>query len=218
RPLDPASAAGVRTPTPLFHNCSGKHAGMLLACVRQGWAAPNYRSKTHPLQRCVLRAIRSLAGVEPIVGVDGCGVPVHGMPLRAIATMYARLGDAERAGATLAPTLRRATDAMRAEPYLVGGRDRDDTAVMAAIPGIVMKEGAEALNCVAVPAAGLGIAVKVADGGYRAAGPATIAVLEALGSIPSPARRSLEKLARPLVRGGGRAVGHLEPLVELRHR
>ncbi len=218
RPLDPASAAGVRTPAPLFHNCSGKHAGMLLACQRQGWAKPAYRSKTHPLQRRVLGAVRSLTGVEPIIGVDGCGVPVHGMPLRSIATMYARLGDAERAGPTLAPTLRRAMDAMRAEPYLVGGRDRDDTAVMAAIAGIVMKEGAEALNCVAVPEAALGIAVKVADGGYRAAGPATIAALEALGLVPSPARRALEPLARPLVRGGGRPVGHLEPLVELRHR
>jgi L-asparaginase II len=214
RPLDPASAAGVRTPTPLHHNCSGKHAGMLLACVRQGWDLPTYRARSHPLQRRVLRAVRTLSGVDPVVGVDGCGVPVQGMSLRAIATMYARLAEPARAGA-LAPALARATGAMRAQPYLVGGRDRDDTLVMQALDGMVMKEGAEALDCAVSLEAGIGVAVKVADGGYRAAGPATVAVLDALGLVPPGARRTLAEVASPPIKGGGRPVGRLEPLVRL---
>jgi L-asparaginase II len=215
RPLDPDAAAGVRTPAPLFHNCSGKHAGMLLACVRQGWAIPTYRSRGHPLQRRVLTAVRSLAGVEPVVGVDGCGVPVHGMPLRAIATMYARLAEPERAGA-LAPHVERVTGAMRAEPYLVGGRGRDDTAVMQAVDGIAMKEGAEALNCAVALGPGIGVAVKVADGGYRAAGPATIAVLDQLGLVDPRARRILAPAASPPVTGGGKQVGRIEAVLSLR--
>jgi L-asparaginase II len=215
RPLDAASAARVRTPAPLFHNCSGKHAGMLLACARTGWPTGSYRSARHPLQRRVLAAVRTLSGVEPVVGVDGCGVPVHGMPLRAVATMYARLGEPERGG-DLARQMERVVNAMRAEPYLVGGRGRDDTEVMRALDGVVMKEGAEALDCAVALGPGLGIAVKVADGGYRAAGPATIAVLDQLGLVPATARRALARVSSPAVRGGGRRVGLVEPLVRVR--
>jgi L-asparaginase II len=217
RPLDPASAARVRGPAPVFHNCSGKHAGMLLASARRGWRTATYRSSGHPLQRRVLAAVRELSGADPDLGVDGCGVPVHALPLRRIATMYARLSTPDRLG-DLAPSAARALAAMRAEPYLVGGRHRDDTAVMRAVPGVVMKEGAEALDCAVALDAGLGIAVKVADGGYRAAGPATIAVLGQLGLVPSPARRRLTEVAEPPVLGGGRRVGTLAPVVALQRR
>jgi len=214
RPIDPASAAGVRTPVPLFHNCSGKHAGMLLASVRAGWPTATYRNRSHPLQRRVHAAVRRLSGVDPVVGVDGCGVPVHGMPLASVATMYARLADPGRQGA-LAPAVARALGAMRAEPYLVGGRDRDDTAVMQALDGVVMKEGAEALDCAVLTDRGIGIAVKVADGGYRAAGPATIAVLDRLGALDATSRRALRHRAAPAVFGGGRPVGALEVVMDL---
>ena len=217
RPLDPGSAVGVRRPAPVFHNCSGKHAGMLLGCVRAGWPTPTYRGRSHPLQRRVLQTVRLLTGAEPVVGVDGCGVPVHGVPLRAIATMYARLSDPDRAGA-LAPQVVRATAAMRAQPYLVGGRGRADTTVMQANPDIVMKEGAEALDCAVSLDAGMGVAVKIADGGYRAAGPATIEVLDRLGLVDAGARRRLRPIAHPRVMGGGRPQGRMDPVVELRRR
>lgn len=217
RPSEEDAAAGVRTPKPVFHNCSGKHAGMLLACARRGWPTETYRARSHPLQRRVTAAVRQLSGVSDLhVGIDGCGVPVHGMPLRAIATMYARLGDPASQGA-LAPSIAAAVGAMRAQPYLVGGRARDDTAIMTAIGDIVAKEGAEALDCAVALDAGVGVAVKVADGGYRAAGPALIAVLDQLGLLPAAARRALRTQARPPVRGGGVPVGRLEPVLTL-HR
>jgi L-asparaginase II len=217
RPLDAASAVGVRRPASVFHNCSGKHAGMLLACVRAGWPTATYRGRSHPLQRRVLQTVRLLTGTEPVVGVDGCGVPVHGVPLRDIATMYARLSDPDRAG-ELAPQVVRATGAMRAQPYLVGGRGRDDTALMQATPDIVMKEGAEALDCAVSLSTGIGVAVKVADGGYRAAGPATIHVLGRLGLLDAGARRRLRPIVHPRVMGGGRPQGRMDPVVELRRR
>ena len=217
RPLDPDAAARVRTPAPVFHNCSGKHAGMLLACSRAGWRHATYPSRAHPLQRRVLDAMRGLSGEEPVLGVDGCGLPVHGMPLRAIATVFARLGDPDAQGA-LAPHVDRAMRAMRAEPALVGGDRRDDTLVMRAAPGIVMKEGAEAIDCAVALEPGIGVAVKVADGGFRAAGPATVAVLAELGLVSPSARRRLRPVERPAVRGGGARVGEVEPVVRLRTR
>ena len=143
----------------------------------------------------------------------GVGSPVHGLPLSAIATMYARLAVAETTDH--GTEIDRAIGAMRAEPYLVGGRARDDTAIMAATPDLVVKEGAEALTCAVSLSAGIGVAVKVADGGYRAAGPATIEALDQLGLLTPGARRRLRPSRHPTVRGGGRPVGHLEPILTL---
>ena len=213
RPMDPEAASRVRAPAPVFQDCSGNHAGMLVASARAGWSIETYRARTHPHHRRVLPLVRALAGAEPLVGVDGCGIPVHGLSLRALATMYARLAVPERTDR--AEELSRVTGAMRAEPYLVGGRDRDDTAIMQAMPDVVVKEGAEALNCAVSLTGGVGIAVKVADGGYRAAGPATIAILEQLGLVTPGARRRLRSNLRPAVLGGGRPVGHVEAVLTL---
>jgi L-asparaginase II len=185
-PSDTAAAIRAKRPSPILHGCSGNHAGILVASARAGWPIETYRSKRHPHHRRLLPIVRELSGAEPVIGVDGCGIPVQALPLRAIATMYARAVE-QRDGA-----LRRAIDAMRAHPYLVGGRDRDDTAMMEAVPGLVAKEGAEAIDCVASGSAGLGIAVKIADGGYRAVGPTTVAVLDQLGLLTSRARARLK--------------------------
>ena len=163
---------------PQFHDCSGKHAGMLLACVRRGWSPSTYLRRSSPLQRRVTRAVQQATGETDVaIGVDGCGAPVHGVALAAMATLYARLAETERMG-PLAETADRAIEAMLAEPYLVGGRDRDDTAIMQVTGDVVAKEGAEALNCAALLSSGLGVAVKVADGGSRAAGPALMHALQ----------------------------------------
>jgi L-asparaginase II len=209
RPIDEDAAGRVPRPAPIFHDCSGNHAGILGASACAGWPIDSYRSKRHPHHRRVLPLVRELSGADPVVGVDGCGIPVHALPLRALATMYARMPSAGHG------SLERALGAMRAEPYLVGGRDRDDTELMSATPNVVAKEGAEALTCAVVLDAGIGVAVKVHDGGYRAAGPALLSVLDGLGLLPRGARRRLRPRLRPVVRGGGRPVGHLEPVLTL---
>jgi L-asparaginase II len=215
-PLDPDAMARARHRTRLFHNCSGKHAGMLLACARSGWARPTYRNRSHPLQRRVTSAVRTGTDVhDPVMGVDGCGVPVFGMPLRAMATLFARLARPERLGGLAVPASR-ATAAMVAEPYLVGGRDRLDTALMRTSGGeVLVKEGAEALVCASAMSSGLGIAIKVADGGSRADEPALVSVLQHLDALTAAQVRDVATFAVPPVLGGGRRVGSLEPLVRL---
>lgn len=217
-PADPDAHARAGRPSRIAHNCSGKHAGMLLACVRSGWEPSTYRRRAHPLQRRVVSAVRDATGVQDLaIGVDGCGVPVHGMPLRAMATAYARLARPDRLG-LLEPHARRAVGAMLAEPYLVGGRGRLDTDVMRATDDVLVKEGAEALTCAAALGPGLGVAVKVADGGFRAAGPTLLRVLEDLDVLGAAPMRGLARHARPPVLGGGEPVGAVEATVELRRR
>ncbi len=217
-PLDEQEMARAQHRNPQFHDCSGKHAGMLLACVRAGWDTTTYLQRSHPLQRRILRAVQRGTDVDDVaIGVDGCGAPVHGVPLAAMATLYARFAETERLD-PLGEQTDLAIEGMLAEPYLVGGRDRDDTAVMQATGDVVAKEGAEALDCAAVLSSGLGVAVKIADGSYRAAGPALIHALEQVGGLEPSHVSALAERALPPVLGGGRSVGNLEPVFTLRRR
>jgi L-asparaginase II len=191
----------------VFHNCSGKHAGMILAADRAGWGHEGYLDPSHPLQREVLRAVRKATGVErPRIGVDGCGAPVHGLPLSAMATLFARLGRPNRVG-PWAGDLATAVAAMRAHPYLVAGEGRSDSIVMQEVPGVVVKVGAEALHCAAVLEEGIGVAVKIADGGERASAPVLLRALALLGSISDAQMERLTSVAHRAVLGGGLRVG-----------
>lgn len=212
RPLDPGST--VSSPDRRYHNCSGKHAGMLLASARQRFELTSYRDPGHPLQREVLRVVRATAGEPRTVGVDGCGVPVHALSLLEMATLFARLASGERLGDVTAGA-RRAVAGMQRSPYLVAGNGRVCTAVMEAVPGVIVKVGAEGLVCAGVADGALGVAVRSEDGGARAQAPVIIHALAALGAIDDRALDALGTHARPPVLGGGEPVGHLEPVFEL---
>ena len=208
-PSLPADAVRTGRPRRVFHNCSGKHAGMLVAATHAGWDRAGYLEPSHPLQRAILRAVRRGTGVDrPIAGVDGCGAPVHGVPLSAMATLFARLARPQRLG-RLSAEAARALEAMSAHPYLVAGRGRTDTLVMAEVPGVVTKVGAEALHCAALLEPGIGVAIKVGDGGERASGPALVRSLELMGALSSEQQERLAVIGRRPVMGGGRPVGEL---------
>ena len=103
-PERPAVGRGVgarRRPSraPINSDCSGKHAGMLAACTAQGWPLETYRDPGHPLQGVILEGVLAATGRSEVqVGVDGCGVPVHGMPLRSMAAVFASLARPDRLG------------------------------------------------------------------------------------------------------------------------
>jgi L-asparaginase II len=208
-PLDEATMARSGAKRRDRHNCSGKHAGMLLASVRAGWDTGTYWRRGHPLQRRVLRAVRGATGLERVrLGVDGCGLPVHGVALASLATIFARLARPERLEA-LEPFGSSAVRAMLAEPYLVGGRDRSDTAIMVESGDVVAKAGAEGLMCAADLETGLGVALKIADGSSRATAPAMISALAQLDVLTTASVRRLASHARPPLLGGGDRAGEL---------
>jgi L-asparaginase len=162
-------------PTPLQHNCSGKHAGMLALCRTKGWASGGYRLGTHPVQHGCLAVVASAADVpeEDIpTAVDGCGVLTFALPLERMALMFARLEQVE-GGARVAA-------AMRAHPELVRGPIAADSMLMRELEGWTAKGGAEGLLCASGPG-GLGVALKVEDGSMRAMRPALAELLRRLG-------------------------------------
>jgi L-asparaginase II len=164
-----------RPADPLFHNCSGKHAGMLALCRAHDWRSEGYRHEGHRVQRAMLTAHAEAAEVDADAiptAVDGCGVVTFALDLEHMARAFARL-ERVRGGDRVAA-------AMRAHPELVGGAGQTDTELMNVIPDWIAKGGAEGLLCAASPD-GLGIAVKSEDGLGRAQRPALAAFLRPLG-------------------------------------
>jgi L-asparaginase II len=154
----------------LRHNCSGKHAGMLLLASLHGSPRAGYRAPDHPVQREIARVVSEAADAELETATDGCGVPTYALSLADMAQMFGRLASAALAGSE------RVVAAMRRHPDLLLGPVGVDVTVMKTIEGAVAKGGAEALLCVGL-ADGTGIALKVEDGSWRALGPAIGAFL-----------------------------------------
>jgi L-asparaginase II len=188
-------------PARRYMNCSGKHAGMLAACVAAGWDTATYLDVNHPLQQAIAARITDLSGEIPAaVAVDGCGAPLFAMSLTGLARAFGRAAAAPEGSVE-----RAVTDAMRAHPFMVAGTGRDDTLLMQAHAGLLVKGGAEGVHCAAL-ADGTAVALKVSDGASRARMPLLVAALRHLGL----ASDTLEELATSPVLGGGRPVGVTE--------
>jgi L-asparaginase II len=184
---------------------------MLLASWRRGFPLDSYPERDHPFQQSVLEAVRLAAGADPeAIGVDGCGVPVHALPLSSMARIYASL-----AVRGLVEGGDRVVAGMRSEPYLVAGRNRICTVVMEAVPDVIVKVGADGLVCAGLVGRGIGVAIRVDDGSARATDPAIVHALNLIGALGDESLAALERYARPPVLGGGRPVGNLLPVFDL---
>jgi L-asparaginase II len=173
---------GEQDGSKLRHNCSGKHAAMLLYARTRGWPRSGYRLADHPLQEELLRVVGETAGLaasEIGTATDGCGVVAYALPLWRMAFAFSRLALGEPDGAEAV------VFAMRAYPELVGGPNAVDTALMRALPGAVAKRGAEGVLCAGLPD-GTGVALKVEDGANRATGPAAGAFLHIPELVETP--------------------------------
>ena len=185
-------------------NCSGKHSAMLATCVAAGWPTATYRDPGHPLQVQIKRAVERLSG-EPVTatGVDGCGAPLFALSVAGLARAFRALVLAEPGSAE-----RRVADAMRANPVWTSGTTRAEAAMVAAVPGLLIKGGAEGV-CAFALADGRAGAVKFDDGAQRAAPVIVAGLLAALVGED----RALRDLANPPVKGGGVRVGELRPVL-----
>jgi L-asparaginase II len=199
-----ARAAGIE-PSPLQQNCSGKHAGMLATCRINGWSIDSYLDPDHPLQTAIADEVDRLAGrpggAVADVGIDGCGAPCFVMSLV----------DVARALGTLMREQSAVVEAMTAEPFLVGGTDRDVSVWMQAVPGLVAKEGAAGVMVVALPD-GRAAAAKIADGSDQARQAVTVEMLRRLVVDVDGTLASVRDRVSVPVFGHGAPVGALTAL------
>ena len=166
KPLGEAERAtwGEKPATRLAMNCSGKHAGMLSTCVVNGWDIKSYLNPEHPLQIAILNEIQALANTKVANKTfDGCGAPLFAMTVRELATAIRAITISED------PVHIEVMSAARAFPEMVAGVNRLTTRTMRSVPGLFMKEGAEAVEVVSL-SDGRTLVFKISDGSWRALG------------------------------------------------
>jgi len=193
-------------PDRVHMNCSGKHAAMLATCVTAGWPTRTYRDPDHPLQREIKAALGRLAGeAVAATGVDGCGAPLFALSLTGLARAFGALVLADPHSAE-----RSVADAVRAHPAWTSGTNRSERALHEAVPGLLVKSGAEGVQAFAL-ADGRAGAVKIEDGTPRAIPAITVALLRILGVDRDPGadRDALDRIADVPVLGGGQRVGEV---------
>lgn len=210
------SHAGIE-PTPLCNNCSGAHAGMLLACRVHHWPYGHYGAPGHPLQRMIREVVATFAGLdisEVGIAIDNCAVPTFRLPLTTAALAFARLATGEGLDPRLAEAAELIVESMTAHPEMVGGEDRFDTDLMRATAGaIVAKGGAEGFHGIGLPTQRLGTAMKISDGNARAIPPVAMRIVEHLAAIDRHALSELARYREPEVHNlQGELVGRLTPV------
>ena len=199
------------TPNAAHNNCSGKHAGFLTLARHLGLPTQGYIRYQHGVQQRVLGTLESMAGLDlgdAPRGVDGCGIPVIGVPLGNLALAMARLADPADQPEPRQAACARIRAAMTAEPFMVSGTDRFCTRVIMETGGrALVKTGAEGVYCGALTEAGLGIALKIDDGTGRAAEVVMAGLLARFGLIDGA-----HELCAPQLRNrAGTVVGELRP-------
>lgn len=215
--------------TALHNNCSGKHAGFVCVACQLALAAGRepaefargYIGAEHPVMREVTAALAGTTGTDLArapQGIDGCSIPTYGIPLRALALAFARIGTGQDLAPERAKAARRLREAVARAPFMVGGTARFDTLVMQALgERLFCKVGAEGVYCAALPELGLGVALKIDDGGVRGAEAAMAAVAEALLPLDDAQTALLRGYSElPLSNWRGTSVGAVRASAELR--
>lgn len=191
--------------TPLYNNCSGKHAGMLAACLAHGWPMATYLEPDHPLQQRIVGLLQEATGKDRFdLGIDGCGLPTFWLPVADLARTYQWL-DGHEAG-------RAGLDAMAAHPWLVGGTGRADTAFIEAGRGdVVSKVGAAGVYVMLHRPSGEALALKVASGNGRAAESLAAHLAVRAGWFDAASREGIgDILDRPVRDCAGAVLGRYE--------
>jgi L-asparaginase II len=205
-----------REPTALHNSCSGKHAGFLcLSCLLKADPA-SYTEPGHPAQREIRATLEGISDVklsDDRRGIDGCSVPTWAIPLNNLALAFARFGTGQSLPAERAKAAARLRAACAANPWHVAGTERFCTEVMRQLGArAFVKTGAEGVYCAALPALGLGVALKCDDGAERAAQVVMAAVIARYVEMSAAEAAAFERHLRPVLRNwNGIEVGAVRP-------
>ncbi|MDO7679891.1 MAG: asparaginase, partial [Burkholderiaceae bacterium] len=203
----------------LQHNCSGKHAGMLMLANALGEPASTYTQRTHRVQEAIADSVAHFSGVASgklVTGIDGCSVPNYAIPLPALAYAYSRLTRAEP-DEIYGNAPMRIFQAMSQHAALVSGMGRNDLALNRAGAGDwIAKLGADGVQAIASRSRQTAITVKIADGDLPMLMLIVVTVLEQMGWMTDTARHALKSyVPGPLRNVAGHEVGHTTAVFQM---
>lgn len=173
--------------SPLFSDCSGKHSGMLAACMHRHYDLATYLEPDHPCQQNILKIVADICGVEPTdihLGIDGCSAPVHALALSNMARGFARMANPSTLPPQYSTPALAIYDAMNAHPEMVSGTGGFCTELIKHTKGtLIGKIGAEGVYCVGIKEKDLGIAVKIENGNMDVLPPIVMSILDQLNCL-----------------------------------
>lgn len=179
-PLDPKERELLikqeKTATPLHNNCSGKHAGMLAVCAKQGWNTKNYLNPEHDLQKMIMKNVKKLCLLKdiPSLAIDGCSAPVPILAHYNMGVGFLNL--------FLLPEYKLLKTAMSENPFLIGGKGRLDSEIILASKGkLIAKVAAEGVCVVVNTDINQVLVVKISDADFKARSVIVIDVLQKFG-------------------------------------
>ena len=212
--------AGI-APGRIHNNCSGKHAGMLAVACFMGVDPRGYSGANHPVQQRVRQVMEEMAGVPLTAdhrGIDGCSIPTWAAPLDSWAVSFAKVASGRGVDAGRAEALAHLRSAATNHPFMIAGTGRFCTILMDRLgASAFVKTGAEGVYCAAFPGPGFGIALKVDDGGTRAAECLMAAATAECAGLSADQSAALSDLVQPSVKNRvGIVVGDIRVAAEAR--
>jgi L-asparaginase II len=228
-PVDAATAERMlkngEANSPLRHNCSGKHTGMLAHCLLRGLPIADYINPSHPIQQTIFQTFSEMTGVpldQMPLGTDGCSAPVFAVPMRAAAWAFAQLADPSALPEPRRSALMHIFHAMTVHPDMIAGPGAFDTILMEVGAGkILTKGGAEGYQAIALlpgacgavsPAYGITLKISDGDNNGRARCTAAIEILRRLGALSAEQIAALKDFdRRPQYNWRHIEVGEIRP-------
>lgn len=181
----------------LYSDCSGKHAGMLSVCQTKGYSVHNYFEQNHQLQKDILKIISDYTDIQEDkieIGIDGCSVPVHALPLKNMALAFARLSNPENFSPQYQEASTLIYNAMTNYPEMISGTNGFcSDLIRAANKKLIGKVGAEGVYCVGIKDKNIGIAIKMESGNMSVLPPAVIGVLKQFNILTEKELKTLSK-------------------------
>lgn len=208
-------AARGEQPSALHNNCSGKHAGFICLACGLGEDPKGYIRAGHRVQQAVKASLEDVTGAshtEEEAAIDGCSIPTYAIPLPALAFGFAKFGTGTGLSQGTQAAAKRIRKAVAQHPFMVAGTDRFDTRLMEILrERVFVKSGAEGVYCATLPELGYGIALKVDDGGPRAASAVMAALVLHFLPLNDQDRAAVEDLAEPVLKNwNGIEVGRFK--------
>ncbi|MGG6313818.1 asparaginase [Paenibacillus macerans] len=203
----------------IFHNCSGKHSGLLALCKHMGWDELTYYMPEHPVQREIVETMADIAEFPASripLGVDGCGLPIFALPLRNIGLAYLKLAcpdligdeDAREAASAIAGLMNDYPDMIADRRFVCSALLKD--------PNLAAKGGAKGVYGIGLRKERLGISLKVSDGSEQVWPCIIASILERLGYENRETIARLYALEpNIIVNDGGTVVGERKAVFEL---
>ncbi|MGI6084728.1 MAG: asparaginase [Acetivibrionales bacterium] len=203
-----------KRPTPIFSNCSGKHAGILALCRFYNYPTKDYTNPDHPVNRLIKKTMAELLGCDEsaiITGKDGCTLPSYFLTMQQTAWLYARIARGCEGNDKYRDCFGLIQSAMIKYPRVIRGSGTFCTDLIKHSEGrAIGKIGAEGIYCISIPEKQLGVCIKMSDGHPWSSFPVAVRVLEELGILDALAVKKLEKWALPPIKDDkGNIVGYI---------